>query len=157
RAPDVRTANSPAQAEPVRHTRMVKNRMPFCYCDAFHGAGVEVECYDPLMLFTAAILLTAAALAAKAPVTHADVYLMKQVGAPGASPDGKGVVFSVNEPSYDETKASSDLWIVPAEGSVKPRRLTYTKGPESGVVWSSDSRRIAFSARREGDEQPQIY
>src|SRR5215813_128295 len=109
------------------------------------------------MLFTAAILLTAAALAAKAPVTHADVYLMKQVGAPAPSPDGKWVVFSVNEPAYDETKQSSDLWIVPSDGSAKPRRLTFSKSGESGVAWSPDSNRIAFSAKREGDDVTQVY
>ena len=50
-----------------------------------------------------------------------------------------------------------DLWIAPGDGSAKPRRLTATRGAESGAVWSPDSRRIAFSARREGDEVNQIY
>jgi dipeptidyl aminopeptidase/acylaminoacyl peptidase len=35
--------------------------------------------------------------------------------------------------------------------------LTFSKGGESGVAWSPDSRRIAFSARREGDEVGQVY
>src|ERR1700755_2137590 len=51
----------------------------------------------------------------------------------------------------------SDLWIVPADGSAKPRRLTSTKAGESGAVWSPDSTRIAFSAKRETDEANQIY
>jgi Tol biopolymer transport system component len=82
---------------------------------------------------------------------------MKQVGAPLPSPDGKWVVFSLNEPAYDETKQVSDLWIVPANGSARPRRLTNTRAAESGVQWSPDSRKIAFSTRREGDEVNQIY
>ncbi|HSB14885.1 MAG TPA: hypothetical protein VLE22_10535, partial [Bryobacteraceae bacterium] len=82
---------------------------------------------------------------------------MKRVGSPVPSPDGKWVVFSVTEPSYDPTKQVSDLWIVPADGSAKPRRLTFTKGSESGVAWSPDSRRIAFSAKREGDDVAQVY
>ena len=45
----------------------------------------------------------------------------------------------------------------PTEGGAKPRRLTFSKGGESGVAWSPDSRQIAFSARREGDEASQIY
>ncbi len=49
------------------------------------------------------------------------------------------------------------LWIVPADGSAKPRRLTFTKSGESGVSWSPDSNRLAFSAKREGDEVAQIY
>ena len=51
----------------------------------------------------------------------------------------------------------SDLWIVPADGSAAPRRLTSTKSGEGGVAWSGDSRRIVFSAKRDGDEDAQIY
>jgi len=93
----------------------------------------------------------------KAPITHETMWLMKRVGAPKPSPDGKWVVFQVTEPAYDAKDQVSDLWIVPADGSSKPRRLTFTKGAESDVDWSADSRRIAFSAKREGDEENQIY
>jgi dipeptidyl aminopeptidase/acylaminoacyl peptidase len=85
------------------------------------------------------------------------MWMMKRVGAPNPSPDGKWVVFSLVEPAYDEKDQVSDLWIVPTDGSTKPRRLTFSKGGESGVAWSPDSRQIAFSARREGDEVNQIY
>lgn len=93
----------------------------------------------------------------KKPITHEDVWLMKRVGPPVPSPDGKYIVFSVLEPAYDERDQVSDLWLVPADGSAKPRRLTYSRSGESGVAWSPDSRQIAFSARREGDEASQIY
>ncbi|HYS97703.1 MAG TPA: S9 family peptidase, partial [Candidatus Dormibacteraeota bacterium] len=84
-------------------------------------------------------------------ITHEDVFLMKRVGSPTISPDGRWIVFSVTEPSYTEGEQVTDLWLVPSDGSAEPRRLTNTKGGESGVDWSPDSRRIAFSARREGD------
>ena len=58
---------------------------------------------------------------------------MKRVGAPAVSPDGRWVVFPVTEPAYDEKKEVADLWIVPADGSAKPRRLTSGKGGESGA------------------------
>jgi dipeptidyl aminopeptidase/acylaminoacyl peptidase len=90
-------------------------------------------------------------------ITHEDVFLMKRVGAPVVSPDGKWTVFSVTEPSYDESKTVSDLWVVPTDGSTAPRRLTNTKGGEGGTEWSPDSRKIAFSARREDDSTAQIY
>ncbi|HEX6648829.1 MAG TPA: S9 family peptidase [Pyrinomonadaceae bacterium] len=93
----------------------------------------------------------------KVPLTHETMWMMKRVGAPIPSPDGKWVVFSLVDPAYDEKDQVSDLWIVPADGSAKPRRLTFSKGGESGVAWSPDSRKIAFSARREGDEASQIY
>ncbi|HSF25849.1 MAG TPA: S9 family peptidase, partial [Blastocatellia bacterium] len=94
---------------------------------------------------------------AKAPISHEAMWLMKRVGAPVPSPDGRWVVFALTEPSYDEREQGSDLWIVPADGSTEPRRLTSTKGGEGGAVWSPDSRRLAFTAKREGDEAGQIY
>src|SRR5206468_10982930 len=84
-------------------------------------------------------------------------WLMPRVGAPLPSPDGKWVVMAVTQPAYDEKDQTSDLWLVPSDGSAPPRKLTSTKAAESGVAWSADSRRIAFSTRREGDEANQIY
>ena len=105
----------------------------------------------------ASALLVCATLFAKAPITHEDVWLMKRVGAPVPSPDGKWVVFSLVEPAYDESAQVTDLWIVPTDGSAKPHRLTSTKAPETHPAWSPDSRRVLFSTKREGDTVNQIY
>ena len=103
------------------------------------------------------LLVSAQTVTQKVPLTHESMWMMKRVGAPVPSPDGKWVVFSLVEPAYDDKDQVSDLWIVPTDASAKPRRLTSSKGGEGGVAWSPDSRRIAFSARREGDEASQIY
>jgi len=131
---------------------------PDLYFSPLPGAQRASAILPAMMRNHLACLLLASALwAGKAPITHEDVWLMPRVGAPAVSPDGKWVVVSVTEPAYDESKQVSDLWIVPADGSAPPRRLTFTRGSESDVAWSPDSRRIAFVAQREGDEAPQIY
>jgi dipeptidyl aminopeptidase/acylaminoacyl peptidase len=95
--------------------------------------------------------------AATKPITHEALWMMKRVGTPVVSPDGKWVVYAVLEPSYDADKAVSDLWLVPADGSKPPRRITNTKAPESDVAWSADSSSVAFATKRENDEVEQIY
>ena len=94
---------------------------------------------------------------APAALSHELLWSFQRVGAPIPSPDGKWVVFSVSEPSYDPLKEVTDLWVVPGDGSAAPRRLTSSKGSESGPAWSPDSARIAFAAKRDDDEVNQIY
>ena len=85
-----------------------------------------------IRMFLVAAICAAAAVAGraqtKAPITHEALWLLPRVGAPATSPDGKWVVFSVTEPAYNADDQRSDLWIVPADGSAEPRRLTFTKG-----------------------------
>jgi dipeptidyl aminopeptidase/acylaminoacyl peptidase len=112
-----------------------------------------------VLLITA--VFAAAALAgraqSRAPITHEALFLLPRVGSPVTSPDGKWVVFSVTEPAYNPDEQRSDLWIVPADGSAEPRRLTFTKAGESSAAWSPDSRRIAFVAKRDDDKANQVY
>jgi Tol biopolymer transport system component len=90
-------------------------------------------------------------------ITHEDAWLLPRVGAPAVSPDGKLAVFSVTEPAYANDRQVSDLWLVATDGKSSPRRLTQTRASESGMTWSTDSKRIAFASKREGDEVNQIY
>jgi dipeptidyl aminopeptidase/acylaminoacyl peptidase len=103
-----------------------------------------------------ACLLAILAFAAQA-MTHEDLWLMPRVGPPVVSPDGRHAVFALAEPAYDPEQQAVDLWLVPTDGSAPARRITQGKGAEAQPAWSPDSRRIAFSAKREGDVAAQIY
>jgi dipeptidyl aminopeptidase/acylaminoacyl peptidase len=107
------------------------------------------------------VLLAASPAATSAqagqPITHEALWQMKRLGSPVLSPDGRWAVLAVTEPAYDSQKQVVDLWIAAVDGSQAPRRLTFSRGAESGPEWSPDGRRLAFSARREGDEVPQLY
>lgn len=115
------------------------------------------------LFIVAWLALTSAALAspdaAKRPITHEDLWLMKRVGAPSVSPDGRWAVFSVTDTAYDEKDQVTDLWIVSTDPVNKsaPRRLTGGASGEAGVEWSPDGTRLVFSARREGDDSAQLY
>ena len=98
-----------------------------------------------------------AAPAAKRPITHEDVWLMKRPGSLAVSPDGRWIVVSVNEPSYDANAARSDVWLVAADGGAPARRLTSGRGSEVEVTFSADGSRLAFLARRDDDEKEQVY
>ena len=86
------------------------------------------------------------------PITHQALWMMKRVGTPVVSPDGKWVVFSVLEPSYEPDKEASDLWLVPAGGGAAPRRITNTRAPENGT--DSGPERALTDSRRCANEPP---
>jgi dipeptidyl aminopeptidase/acylaminoacyl peptidase len=109
-----------------------------------------------LLIVCLAFAVVAGAAAGRIPA-HEDIWLMKRVGAPQVSPDGKWIVVSVSEPAYDDNSTLSDLWLIDTSARQSSRRLTSTRRPESGVIWSPDSRRIVFSALRDNDDAPQLY
>jgi len=104
-----------------------------------------------------AIPIAASGNPSKRPITHEDLWLMKRVGSPVPSPDGRWVAYPVVAPAYDPKEQLTDLWVSPSDGSAAPRQLTRGKGVPTGAAWSPDSRKLAFSAKREGDEVPEIY
>ena len=75
--------------------------------------------------------------------------MMKRVGAPAVSPDGKWVVFSVTEPSYEPDKEVSDLWLVPADGGAAPQAADQHQGGRGrrGLVAGQPLHRLHHQAR----------
>ena len=156
--------NSPSAAseQSAGHPLLPKESSPL-----MHQPALRVHAVSLLLLatgLTAALPATAQPAGQSAtqptptrPISHEDVWLMKRLGAVAVSPDGRWLVTSVGEPSYEEEQRRSDLWIVPADGSAPARRLTAGRGSEGDPEFSPDSTRLAFSAKREEDDSAQIY
>ena len=86
--------------------------------------------------------------AATKPITHEALWMMKRVGAPVASPDGKWVVYSVLEPSYEADKAVSDLWLVPVDGqqAAAPHHQYQSPGRRCRMVSRQQQHRLRHQA-----------
>ena len=79
----------------------------------------------PIVFVIAALLGAGAGLAAQSKITltHELLWSFQRVGAPMPSPDGKWVVFTVNEPSYEAARRRS-----PISGSWPPTAARHRGG-----------------------------
>ncbi|MEN9703827.1 MAG: Acylaminoacyl-peptidase, partial [Bacteroidota bacterium] len=110
-----------------------------------------------LLKFLTCFLVLGFSVNAQKPMTHEIMIKLKKVGAPKISPDGRFVIYSRVETSYNLDEQTSDLWIAAADGSSEPRKLTNSKGGEDNYQWSAASDKIYFVAKRDGDDAPQLY
>ncbi|MGW8264784.1 MAG: S9 family peptidase [Longimicrobiales bacterium] len=84
----------------------------------------------------------------KRPLSLEDYFRMEDVGSPVLSPDGRWVVFVRSRTLREENRGHSELWIVPADGSAEPRRLTSPSFNASSPRWSPDGSLLGFSSSR---------
>ena len=110
----------------------------------------------PLLVALTLACAVAAAAAEKRPITPQDLWAIKRVGSPALSPDGKQVVFTVQEWSIEKNKSTTNLWLVDVAGG-EPRRLTTANASDGSPVWSPDGTRFAFLSKRGDDENSSLY
>jgi dipeptidyl aminopeptidase/acylaminoacyl peptidase len=105
---------------------------------------------------------TAGPVAAKRPMTFADMMAMKRVSDPQISPSGKWVMFSVTEVSLEKNTKVNHLWVVPIAGGgaaevqkqipfgndkqSSERQITFGDG-ESNGRFSPDGKWVSISMK----------
>lgn len=107
-----------------------------------------------------AIMWTGAATAAsepvRAPLGAESMWRLKRIGAPAIAPDGAAAVAPVGSYDLDKSTSRTTLWLFPLDGAAA-RPLTAETADASSPAYSPDGRWLAFTAKREGDEAPQVY
>ncbi len=90
--------------------------------------------------------------APKKPFTFEDMMLLKRIGGPTVSPDGKWVLFSAVEVDLRENKRTSHLWVVPIGGGTA-RQMPSTPAGETGGRWSPDGKSYLYISSEDGGSQ----
>src|SRR5205809_3387227 len=104
-------------------------------------------------LTIAVILLTTTWGSAPAhgrPLALEDYYRLVTVQTPAMSPDGRWVAFIKTTIVEAENRRQNELWIVAADLTAAPRRLTDPSLNVSAPRWSPDGRLLTYSVGRRG-------
>jgi dipeptidyl aminopeptidase/acylaminoacyl peptidase len=112
-----------------------------------------------LAILLVAVAITALAtpiLAQPRPMTLVDLINVARLSDPQLSPDGRQVLFVKSEADWKANKRITHIWRTSLDGSDVVQLTTGAEG-ESNPRWSPDGRFVAFIAKRDGDEEAQIY
>ncbi len=90
------------------------------------------------------------------PLAERDILDFRMITDPQLAPDGSQVAFVLTEQDPAANRQVTSVWLVPADGSAEPRRLT--AGPrDSRPRWSPDGGRVAYLSAREREWATDLY
>lgn len=77
-----------------------------------------------------------------------DYYRLKDVGSPRISADGTWVAYTVSTPVEETNESLTETWVVRADGSSAPARVTHQEENVSDPVWAGEGRLAVTAADR---------
>jgi dipeptidyl aminopeptidase/acylaminoacyl peptidase len=105
-----------------------------------------LERFSAAALLAAFSLSAAAQQAAKRPMTFQDMMAMHRISDPQPSPDGKWVLFNVQDVDLAKNKKVTHIWEVPADGSAPAKQIGFSQAGESRPRFSPDGQRVLYTA-----------
>ncbi len=85
--------------------------------------------------------------------TLEDLFTVNAIGGVTLSPDGRTVLYTVNESDLEENETDIDIWLVRRDGEAwaDPVQMTRNPANETRPRWRPDGRAFAFLSSRDGE------
>jgi dipeptidyl aminopeptidase/acylaminoacyl peptidase len=84
-------------------------------------------------------------------ITPEDYFAFQFIDDPQLSPDGKAVAYELTVVDQKKNRRESSIWLVVADGSTAPRRLSAEGFNSSAPRWGPDGKTLAMLSRRNSD------
>lgn len=106
------------------------------------------------------------ASSSKRPMGAVELLSLKRASSPKISPDGKTLLYLVSNADWQKNKVTQSLWRTSLSGHETDKISDILASSDdrlmidplsSDIVWSPDSKRIAFVDKRHDDKVSQIY
>jgi dipeptidyl aminopeptidase/acylaminoacyl peptidase len=101
-----------------------------------------------IIAFAVALLAATPVFAQVRGASAEDYFAFETVGDPHFSPDGASIAYTVTTVDQKLNRRSTNIWIVPADGSHEPARVTTAPQSSTSPRWSPDGKWIAFLSTR---------